>query len=130
MIVLKVSRSDDPHRLLRRGSCAFSTIFKLFNEGIFAARLFLTAALYQPVMQLLMEDEWFYDIDPERALHRFPPAERLRRFGTPGSKDYDQAVKQYRDQITSKLVSLVEQFIASLQVCVCFLKLFSVESSQ
>jgi len=119
-----VSRSDDPHRLLRRGSCAFSTIFKLFNEGTFAARLFLTAALYQPVMQLLMEDEWFYDIDPERALHRFPPSERVRRFGAPGSKDYDQAVRQYREQITSKLVSLVEQFIASLRVCVCFLNSF------
>jgi len=67
-------------------------------------------------MQLLMEDEWFYDIDPERALHRFPPAERLRRFGSAGSKDYDLAVSRYREQITTKLVSLVEQFIASLRV--------------
>jgi len=67
-------------------------------------------------MQLLMEDEWFYDIDMERALHRFPPAESLRRFGTQGSKEYDLATRQYREQITNKLVSLVEQFIASLQV--------------
>lgn len=120
--VKKVSQSDDPRRLLHRGSCAFSTVFKLFNEGTFVTRLFLTAALYQPVMQLLMEDEWFYDIDPERALHRFPQAEILRRFGTPGSKEYDLATKQYREQITNKLVSLVEQFIASLQVCDCVLK--------
>jgi len=119
-IILKVSRSDDPRRLLRRGSCAFSTVFKLLSEGTFVARLFLTAALYQPVMQLLMEDEWFYDIDPERALHRFPSAERLRRFGTPGSKEYDVATRQYREQITNKLLSLVEQFITSLQVDVCF----------
>jgi len=93
----------------------------LFNEGTFVARLFLTAALYQPVMQLLMEDEWFYDIDPERALHRFPPSESLRRFGSPGSKEYELATRQYREQTTNKLVSLVEQFIASLQVCVYFL---------
>ena len=63
-----------------------------------------------------MEDEWFYDIDPERALHRFPPAERQRRFGTPGTKDYEQNVRQYREQITSKLASLVRNFITSLQV--------------
>jgi len=113
-----VSHSDDPRRLLRHSSCAFSTVFKLFTEGTFAARLFLTAALYQPVMQLLMEDEWFYDIDPERALHRFPPSERLRRFGSPGNKEYDVATRQYREQITNKLVSLVEQFITSLQVSV------------
>jgi len=119
VLPLKVSRSDDPRRLLRRCSCAFSAVFKLFNEGTFAARLFLTAALYQPVMQLLMEDEWFYDIDPERALHRFPPAERLRRFGTAGSKEYDVATRQYREQITNKLLSLVEQFITSLQVQLC-----------
>lgn len=127
-----MSRSDDPRRLLRRGSCAFSTIFKLFNEGTFVARLFLTAALYQPVMQLLVEDEWFYDIDPERTLHRFPPAERLQRFGTPGSKEYDQETRQYRERITSKLVSLVDQFIVSLQVCIFFLNfgLFSLKYQQ
>jgi len=72
-------------------------------------------------MQLLMEDEWFYDIDPERALHRFPPSERQRRFGTAGSKDFDAAVRQYREQITNKLQSLVELFITSLQVYRCFL---------
>jgi len=116
VMLLKVSCCDDPSRLLRRGKCAFSTVFKLFTEGMFVARLFLTASLYQPVMQLLMEDEWFYDIDPERALHRFPPPERLRRFGSPGSREYDQATSKYREQITNKLVSLVEQFIVSLQV--------------
>jgi len=63
-----------------------------------------------------MEDEWFYDIDPERALHRFPPSERQRRFGTTGTKDYDAATRQYREQITNKLQSLVELFITSLQV--------------
>jgi len=115
LIDLQVSQSDDPRRLLRKGSCAFSTIFKLLNEGHFSARLFLTAALHKPVMQLLMEDEWFYDIDPDRALPRFPPHERLRRFGQPGSDDYEQKIQRYRDVTTDKLVALVNHFVMNLQ---------------
>jgi hypothetical protein len=83
---------------------------------MFSARIFLTAALHHPVMQLLMEDEWFYDIDAERALHRFPPAERSRRFGTPNSKEYEQSTKAYREQIINKLVTMVNHFISSIQV--------------
>ena len=73
LIELQVACSENPRRMLRKGSGAFSVVFKLLNVGLFAAKLYLTAALHQPVMQLLMEDEWFYDIDPERALYRFPP---------------------------------------------------------
>ena len=115
LIELQVACNDNPRRLLRKGSCAFSVIFKQLNEGLFAAKLYLTAALHQPVMQLLMEDEWFYDIDPERALYRFPPQERLRRFGEQGSADYAEKIKQYRELTTSKLVMLTERFIVSIK---------------
>lgn len=115
LIDVQVSQSPDPRRLLRKGSCAFSTVFKLLNEGHFSSRLFLTAALHKPVMQLLIEDEWFYDIDPERALFRFPPHERLRRFGQPGTGDHEQKILRYRDLTTDKLVALVSLFVASLQ---------------
>ena len=112
---LQVSLNDNPRRLIRKGSCAFSLIFKLFNESMFAAKLFLTAALHKPVMQLLMEDEWFYDIDPERALYRFPPSERIKRFGHPGTNEYDQKTKDYREQTAGKLVTLAERFVRSIK---------------
>jgi len=92
-------------------------VYKLLTEGLFASRLFLTAAIHKPVMQLLMEDEWFYDIDADRALNRFPASERQRRFGAPGTPEYEESTRSYRERITNKLVVLVEQFIASLQVC-------------
>ena len=111
----QVSSHENPRRLIRKGSCAFSIIFKLLNESMFAAKLFLTAALHKPVMQLLMEDEWFYDIDPERALYRFPPQERAKRFGQPGSNECEQKSKQYREQTAGKLVALAERFIRSIK---------------
>ena len=115
LIELQVALSDNPRRLLRKGSCAFSSVFKLLNEGLFSAKLFLTGALHKPVMQLLMEDEWFYDIDPERALYRFPPAERQRRFGQQGTDAYEAKTAQYRELTANKLASLVERFIASIK---------------
>ena len=115
LIELQIAPSDNPRRLLRKGSCAFSVVFKLLNEGLFSGKLFLTAALRQPVMQLLMEDEWFYDIDPSRALHRFPTQERIRRFGSPDSKEYEEKTKQYRELTTNKLVMLTEHFIENIR---------------
>ena len=78
LVELQVANNAEPRRLLHKASCAFSIIFNTYTECLHSAKLFLTAALHQPVMQLLMEDEWFYDIDPNRALSRFPPEERLR----------------------------------------------------
>ncbi len=115
LIEHQVASHDNPRRLIRKGSGAFSIIFKLLNESMFPAKLFLTAALHKPVMQLLMEDEWFYDIDPERALYRFPPQERLKRFGHAGTNEYEQKTKQYREQTAAKLVSLAERFITSIK---------------
>ena len=115
LINQQLAPHDNPRRLLRRGSCAFSTIFKLLNENLFSTKIFLTAALHRPIMQLLMEDEWFYDIDPERALHRFPPSERCKRFSDPGSAEFEVKTREYRNVTTNKLVMLTERFILSLK---------------
>ena len=115
LIRLQILPSENPRKLLRKESCAFSLFFKLLIEGLFSAKLFLTAALHKPVMQLLMEDEWFYDIDPERALHRFPPAERMRRFGAPDSAEYASKIRQYREVTNKKLVMITERFILSIK---------------
>ena len=115
LIDLQVAINDDPRRLLRKGSCAFSTVFKLLNEGVFSAKLFLTAGLHLPIMRLLMEDEWFYDIDPDKALVRFPLQERQRRFGVPGSDHYKEKLKRYRQFTNDKLFMLTERFITSIK---------------
>jgi hypothetical protein len=58
-------------RLLRQGSCAFSRLYAAFHEGLFSGKLFLTAALHAPIMQLLMLEEKYLDIDPDKAVLRY-----------------------------------------------------------
>ncbi|KAK3593714.1 hypothetical protein CHS0354_013611 [Potamilus streckersoni] len=115
LLELQLNTSDDPRRLVRRGSCAFSVAFKQLFDSVFSAKLFLTAALHDPVMRLLMEDEWFYDIDPGKALIRFPPQERHRRFGDSGTEEYKHKLQSYRKTIVEKLVYMASRFISSLK---------------
>ena len=60
----------NPRKLLRQGNCAFSRLYKAFNEELFSAKLFLTSALYEPILKLLTDDEVFLDIDPSKAVIR------------------------------------------------------------
>lgn len=115
LVEMQVANNADPRRLLHKASCAFSIIFNTYTECLHSAKLFLTAALHRPVMQLLMEDEWFYDIDAKRALSRFPPEEQLRKFGREGTDFYIKETAAYREVIKCKLVSFAKRFIASIR---------------
>ncbi|CAG5115503.1 unnamed protein product, partial [Candidula unifasciata] len=115
LLVCQLADSENPRRLIRRQNLSFSLVYKHLCETLFSARLFLTAALYEPIMRLLMEDEWFFDIDPDKALVRFPPAEKLRRFGEPGTEEYSIKQAQYRCFIVDKLVMLAIKFINSIK---------------
>ncbi|XP_026687904.1 GTPase-activating protein and VPS9 domain-containing protein 1-like [Diaphorina citri] len=70
LTILQLLPSEDPRRLLRHNTCAFSQIYSAFLEGLFSAKVFLTAALHEPIMKLLMEDDNFLDIDPDKACVR------------------------------------------------------------
>ncbi|XP_052821555.1 GTPase-activating protein and VPS9 domain-containing protein 1 isoform X3 [Octopus bimaculoides] len=111
----QLTYDDNPRRLIRKGSCAFSKLFKNFFDSLFSSKLFLTAALHDPVMKLLMEDEWFYDIDPDKALVRFTPSERMRRFGEQGSTEWKTNLQNYRNFIVDKLVTLSNRFISAIK---------------
>lgn len=115
LVMLQLVPNSDPRRLLRKGSCAFSYVFKRFTDCLFSAKLFLMAALHDPIMRLLMEDEWFYDIDPNKAVVRFPAGERLKKFGTPGTSEYATNFKIYRKFIVDKLFVLASRFINSIR---------------
>ena len=112
---IQLTPGDNPRRLIRKGSCAFSRLFKNFFDSLFSSKLFLTAALHDPVMKLLMEDEWFYDIDPDKAVVRFSPSERLRRFGEQGSNEWKVRLQDYRRFIVDKLVTLSNRFINAIK---------------
>lgn len=120
LIEFELKESDNPRRLLRRGTCAFSIFFKLFSEGLYSAKLFLTATLHEPIMQLLVEDEDHLETDPSKVTERLTPAQR-ERFGEKGSEGYKQRVQAAVEANEAKLVALVNKFIGYLkQNTYCF----------
>ncbi|XP_049630075.1 GTPase-activating protein and VPS9 domain-containing protein 1 isoform X5 [Suncus etruscus] len=121
LIEFELKESDNPRRLLRRGTCAFSILFKLFSEGLFSAKLFLTATLHEPIMQLLVEDEDHLETDPNKLIERFSPAQQEKHFGEKGSDRFRQKVQEMVDSNEAKLVALVNKFIGYLkQNTYCF----------
>ena len=73
-----VNNNIDLRRLIRKQSCSFNILFKLFTSFSYSAQLFLTAALYEPITQILT-GEWFLDTDPDKALARFTTEEITNR---------------------------------------------------
>ncbi|XP_068167537.1 LOW QUALITY PROTEIN: GTPase-activating protein and VPS9 domain-containing protein 1 [Antennarius striatus] len=120
LIEFELKESDNPRRLLRRGTCAFSILFKLFSEGLYSAKLFLTATLHEPIMQLLVEDEDHLETDPAKVTEHLTPAQR-ERFGEKGSEGHRQRVQAAVEANEAKLVALVNKFIGYLrQNTYCF----------
>ncbi|XP_036382525.1 LOW QUALITY PROTEIN: GTPase-activating protein and VPS9 domain-containing protein 1 [Megalops cyprinoides] len=121
LIEFELKESDNPRRLLRRGTCAFSVLFRLFSEGLYSAKLFLTATLHEPIMHLLVEDEDHLETDPAKLTERFTPAQQERLFGEKGSEAYRRRVQAMVEANEAKLVALVNKFVGSLrQSTYCF----------
>ncbi|XP_063792891.1 GTPase-activating protein and VPS9 domain-containing protein 1 isoform X3 [Pseudophryne corroboree] len=121
LIEFELKENENPRRLLRRGTCAFSIIFKLFSEGLFSAKLFLTATLHEPIMQLLVEDEDHLETDPSKLIERFSPAQQEKLFGEKGSDRFRHKVQEMVESNEAKLVALVNKFIGYLkQNTYCF----------
>ncbi|XP_042564246.1 GTPase-activating protein and VPS9 domain-containing protein 1 isoform X3 [Clupea harengus] len=121
LIEFELKESDNPRRLLRRGTCAFSILFRLFSEGLYSAKLFLTATLHEPIMQLLVEDEDHLETDPAKLTERHTPAQQERLFGEKGSDAHRRRVQSAVEANEAKLVTLVNSFIGCLrQNTYCF----------
>lgn len=121
LVEFELKESENPRRLLRRGTCAFSILFRLFSEGLYAAKLFLTATLHEPIMQLLVEDEDHLETDAAKLTERFTPAQQERLFGEKGSEGYRRRVQAAVEANEAKLVALVNKFIGYLkQNTYCF----------
>ncbi|XP_069744384.1 GTPase-activating protein and VPS9 domain-containing protein 1 isoform X8 [Narcine bancroftii] len=121
LIEFELKESDNPRRLLRKGACTFSILFKLFSEGLYSAKLFLTATLHEPIMLLLVEDEDHLETDPNKLIERFTPAQQEKRFGEKGTEQFRRKVQEMVESNEAKLVALVNKFIGYLkQNTYCF----------
>ena len=117
----QLATNENPRRLLRHGTCAFSRVYQLFLSSLSETRLFLVSALKDAVISVLAEDDLYLDIEVERAVVRFPAEERLRHFGREGSPDYSERLKRYRIWAVDKLSALVMKFVEGIKESVfCF----------
>ena len=105
----------DTRRSLRRGTSPLPLLFRLYCDASLTSRLYLAEALRQPLLLVIREDEWFYDVDASRALHRFSAEQYRQRFGVQGTPEHDVAVSRYRAAIVDKLVDFTRLFVESLR---------------
>lgn len=79
LIEIQVIVSENPRRMLRSGACSFSRLYSRLHESLFSAKLFLTAALHEPVMKVLIGDDFVLDIDANKAVLNYPAKERQKK---------------------------------------------------
>lgn len=114
LIEIQVSRSESPRRMLRNGACSFSRLYNRLHEGLFSAKLFLTAALHEPIMKVLMHDDTVLDIDARKAIYYYSAKERQRRFGVDGTDEFAAKTQKFCDDTVNELYDLASLFIRSL----------------
>lgn len=79
LIEIQIVVSENPRRLLRTNSSAFARLYQRLNESMFSAKIFLTAALFEPIMQVLVNSETILDVDPNKVIQNLTIKERSRR---------------------------------------------------
>lgn len=62
LLELKVASCEIPRRLLRLSTSSFAKLYHKFHESSLSSKLFLTAALHEPVMSVLIDDNNMLDI--------------------------------------------------------------------
>uniref|UniRef100_A0A8C4QYH3 GTPase activating protein and VPS9 domains 1 n=1 Tax=Eptatretus burgeri TaxID=7764 RepID=A0A8C4QYH3_EPTBU len=113
--------SDSPRRLLRRGNCSFSLLYRLLSEGLAAAKLFLTAALREPILRLLVEDLDRLETDPVKLLDSLDTRTEERLFGPRSEEPFAARLAEAVEANVVRLVALVHRFAGSLRRSVhCF----------
>lgn len=114
LIEIQVIGSENPRRMLRSGACSFSRLYNRLHESLFSAKLFLTAALHEPIMKVLISDDIVLDIDTNKAIYNFSARERSRKFGAEGTAEYAEKTRKFYEDTIDELFNLCKLFIQSL----------------
>lgn len=114
LLQLLISAHESPSRMLRVNSSSFARLYHKFHESSLSAKLFLTAALHEPIMSVLIDDDFMLDTDPVKAMACMHPKEKFKRFGKEDDPEFAEYVRKFHDETVNKLFTLALQFIKSL----------------
>jgi len=93
---------------------AFACVLTMFSEMLFSSKLYLTAALHGTVMQVIVGDSTFLDVEVNKVLSRIPPKATMEKFGKPGSPAANIKIKAHMEKLHKQLISLCKRFLKSL----------------
>uniref|UniRef100_W8AWG7 Receptor-mediated endocytosis protein 6 homolog n=1 Tax=Ceratitis capitata TaxID=7213 RepID=W8AWG7_CERCA len=114
LIEIQIVVSENPRNLLRANSSAFARLYHRLNESMFSAKIFLTAALFEPIMEVLSDVDSVLDVDPSKVVESFSSKERLKRFGAEDSLNYQENLTKFHQDTITKLHALAKSFIDNL----------------
>ena len=77
--------------------------------------LFLTAALYQPIVQVLLDEGPPLEADPNKVIGTFEPNELAARFGRKGTPEFDQKLREFCKETSRRLEEHVNRFSQSIE---------------
>ena len=109
----QIGSTERPRQALKRG--AFISTYRLLVEALPESRLFLTAALYQPIVQVLLDEGPPLEADPNKVIGTFEPNELAARFGRKGTPEFDQKLREFCKETSRRLEEHVNRFSQSIE---------------
>jgi len=93
---------------------AFASMFTVFSEMLFSSKLYLTAALHGTVMQVIVDDAIFLDVDLTKVVSRIPTKIAIEKFGQPNTPEAKQKQDEHMAVLHNHIISLCKKFLKSL----------------
>ncbi|XP_065647423.1 GTPase-activating protein and VPS9 domain-containing protein 1 isoform X2 [Hydra vulgaris] len=93
---------------------AFACVMTIFSGSLFSSKLYLTAALHGSVMQVIVDDSIFLDVEVSKALCRIAPKVAVEKFGRPGTVEAHNKTKQHMNMLHNHLIHLCKKFLKNL----------------
>ena len=115
LLEININFYNDFRRQIHSKYSAFCLVYRNFCDELSELKTFYKLALYQPIMQVLSEDNLFLDIDSNRAAMRFLPKERTKHFGIENTDEYRENLIKYKKWTLQKLRTFIGNFISSLR---------------
>ena len=94
---------------------AFPLVLRLYSELVFSSKLYLTAALHGAVMQVIVDDSVFLDLEMSKVLSRLSPRTIRKKFGDPGTQKSSKKMTEYIEFLQTCLANLCKKFLKSLK---------------
>ena len=113
LMLHQIGSTERPRQALKRG--AFISTYRLLVEALPESRLFLTAALYQPIVQVLLDEGPPLEADPNKVIGTFEPNELAARFGRKGTPEFDQKLREFCKETSRRLEEHVNRFSQSIE---------------